>query len=93
MLLMNKKITAAIVACSNGIDRENEGLILTLIDTLENMGINIKLGDFIYKKDSIFNGNNKEKAEELMKFFEDDEVDFIFDISGGDLANGILDVS
>lgn len=91
MSLIKYKSTAAIIACSNGIDVKNEKIILELKDTLNKMGINIKLSNTIYRRNSIFNGSNKEKAQELMKFFEDDEVEVIFDISGGDLANGILE--
>ena len=33
----------------------------------------------------------RERAEILMKFFKDSDIKAIFDVSGGDLANGVLD--
>ena len=38
-----------------------------------------------------FNGTGEERAEVLMKFFKDSSIKAIFDVSGGDLANGVLD--
>ena len=35
-------------------------------------------------------GTAKERADALMKFYQDNEIKGIFDISGGDVANGIL---
>jgi muramoyltetrapeptide carboxypeptidase LdcA involved in peptidoglycan recycling len=46
--------------------------------------------DYIYEKDDFFSGTAKERAKALMEFYKDDEIKGIFDISGGDLANGIL---
>ena len=46
--------------------------------------------DYIYEKESIFNGIAKERANALMSFYKDAEIKGIFDISGGDVANGIL---
>jgi len=46
--------------------------------------------DCIYEKDGIAAGTVQERALELMRFYRDDSIKAIFDISGGDLANGIL---
>ena len=46
--------------------------------------------DYIYEKNGPFSGTAKERAEALMDFYRDDEIKGIFDISGGDLANGVL---
>lgn len=48
------------------------------------------LGDYIYEKESVFSGSANERADSLMKFFRDDEIKAVFDISGGDIANEIL---
>lgn len=47
--------------------------------------------DFIFEKYSIFSGNPEERAKALLKFYADDEIKAIFDISGGDVANEILE--
>ena len=38
--------------------------------------------DYIYEKENIFSGTAKERASALMKFYRDDEIKEIFDISG-----------
>lgn len=43
------------------------------------------------KKMPAFSGTGAERAAELMRFFNDPEVEEIYDISGGDLANQVLD--
>ncbi|NFN19278.1 LD-carboxypeptidase [Clostridium botulinum] len=91
MKLLNKGDTFGIVACSNGIDKSMELKINELERTLKSIGFNVIFSNTIYKKYSVFNGSGKERAHELMKFFEDKSVKAIFDISGGDLANGILE--
>ena len=46
--------------------------------------------DFIYERENVFSGTAKERAQALMKFYMDNEIEEIFDISGGDIANAIL---
>ncbi|NFO30274.1 LD-carboxypeptidase [Clostridium botulinum] len=91
MKLLNKGDTVGIVACSNGIDKSMELKINELERTLKSIGFKVIFSNTIYKKYSVFNGNGKERADELMRFFEDKSIKAIFDISGGDLANGILE--
>lgn len=81
----------AIVACSNGLAEINIIKLQELKNTLELLGLQAVFSDKIYKKFSVFNGTGKERAEALMKFFLDSDIKAIFDVSGGDLANGILD--
>ena len=81
----------AIVACSNGLDESNRIKMNALESTLYDIGLKSEFSNKIYKKNSVFNGTDEERAEVLMKFFEDSSIKAIFDVSGGDLANGILD--
>ncbi|OOM79588.1 putative murein peptide carboxypeptidase [Clostridium puniceum] len=81
----------AIVACSNGLEESNIIKMKELETTLNKIGLKIEFSDKIYKKNSEFNGTGEEKAEVLMRFFKDSSIKAIFDVSGGDLANGILD--
>ena len=81
----------AIVACSNGLDESNIIKMNELESTLYDIGLKSEFSNKIYKKNSVFNGTDEERAEVLMKFFEDSSIKAIFDVSGGDLANGILD--
>jgi muramoyltetrapeptide carboxypeptidase LdcA involved in peptidoglycan recycling len=82
--------TSGIVACSNAVDRAYEYKIQELRDTLKSMGIDTILSNHIYDMGYGYSGTGKERAEALMKFYRDDVVDVIYDISGGDIANEIL---
>ncbi len=91
MKLLNKGDKVGIIACSNGIDKSMELKMNELERIFKFIGLNVIFSNTIYKKYSVFNGSGKERADELMKFFEDSSIKAIFDISGGDLANGILE--
>lgn len=79
-----------IVCCSNGQKTTYAEKIKCLENTLINIGLQPVFSDYIYEKESIFSGIAKERANALMNFYKDDEIKGIFDISGGDVANGIL---
>ena len=88
MIEIGEKI--GIVCCSNGQKKTSIEKIKYLENTLLSIGLQPIFSDFIYEKDSIFSGTAKERAQALMKFYLDNEIKGIFDISGGNLANGIL---
>lgn len=79
-----------IVCCSNGQKKAYAEKIKELENTLLDMGLHPVFSDYIYEKEDIFSGTAKERAQALMKFYRDDEIKGIFDISGGDVANAIL---
>lgn len=79
-----------IICCSNGQKRAYEEDIKILENTLQNIGLQPIFSDYIYEREGVFCGSAKERAQALMGFYLDDEVAEIFDISGGDLANGVL---
>ncbi|SCX90494.1 S66 family peptidase [Butyrivibrio sp. INlla14] len=81
---------AGIVACSNGQRKEWKEQNEQLVDVLNIMGIEAVLSLHIMSKTDEFSGTDEERAADLMKFWTDDSIDAIYDISGGDLANGIL---
>ena len=81
----------AIVCCSNGQQKSYKEKIDYLINVINNMGLDVVCSDFLYEKDSYFSGTPMEKAEVLMNFYRDNEIKGIFDISGGDIANEVLD--
>ena len=91
MSLLNYGDKVAIVACSNGLDESNIIKMKKLETTLNTIGLKTVFSDKIYKKISSFNGTGEERAKILMKFFKDSSIKAIFDVSGGDLANGVLD--
>lgn len=91
MIRLSKGDTIGIVACSNGLDESMKERILQLTNVLRDMGVKSKISERIYKKYSVFNGTGKERADILMNFYKDKNIKAIFDVSGGDLSNEILD--
>lgn len=83
--------TVGIVACSNGQKTEYKNQNLELFDYLESIESKVVPSNFIYEKDGVFSGTGIERAGELMRMFNNPEIEEIYDISGGDLANQILD--
>lgn len=79
-----------IVCCSNGQKRNYMEQIRCLESTLLAMGVQPCFSDYIYEKENVYSGTARERAQALMRFYMDDDIKGIFDISGGDIANGIL---
>ncbi len=90
-MILEKGSTIALVACSNGQSRANDTKINSLIEYLEENSYKVKCSDFLYEKDSYFSGTGVERAMALMDAYKDENVSGIFDISGGDIANEVLD--
>ncbi|NLK94177.1 MAG: LD-carboxypeptidase [Clostridiales bacterium] len=91
MYNLSKGDSVGIVASSNGININMKDKLEYLFNKLENMGLNIILSKYIYMKYSEYNGTGIERAGEINRFFADKSIKVIFDISGGDLANEVLD--
>lgn len=87
----NPMKTVAIVACSNAQKEEYRSQNEELARYLEETGHKVLWSNDIYEKNAAFSGTGAERAAELMRFFNDPEVEEIYDISGGDLANQVLD--
>jgi muramoyltetrapeptide carboxypeptidase len=93
---MNKPIlkygdTVFIIACSNGITEDYSERLNSIVHILRKMGLEIILAKTLFRKIGSFSVSPQEKASELMKAFSDENIKAIFDISGGDSANQILD--
>lgn len=81
----------ALVVCSNGQQKSYEEKINSLINTIRSIGYEPVCSHCLYEKESYFSGTGEERAGVLMDFYRDKEIKAIFDISGGDIANEILD--
>ncbi|MFR6582896.1 MAG: LD-carboxypeptidase [Ruminococcus sp.] len=79
-----------IVCCSNGLRPEQAETIKMLVQILEKSGLEVDLSPYLYGDENGQAGTARERAGALMKFYEDDFVTDIFDVSGGDMANEIL---
>lgn len=92
MSFLNKGDKIGIISCSNGLNIKNKKLIDELKLNLKSLDIEIVEGDTLYAKEyNLFSGTGEEKARALEKLFLDKYIKMIFDISGGDLANEVLD--
>ena len=87
---MKKGNKIGIVACSNGLKESSRPEMEQLKITLENLGLTPVFSEYLYAKDGAESGTRQQRAEALMKFYRDEEIKGIFDVSGGDLANGVL---
>ena len=81
---------AAITACSNALQPQYRSQIGELSAFLRSIGIETELSGCIYSE-GVFSGTPRERAEELMRMFRDPEIEEIYDVSGGDVANQVLD--
>lgn len=89
--MLNIKDKVAIVGCSNAQLKTTRPKIDKLVGVLESIGLKPICSDYIYEKYSVFSGSGKERADALMKFYLDDSIKAIFDISGGNVANEVLE--
>ena len=89
ILNINDKI--ALVVCSNGKNIEDKVRLEKLEGILVEMGLVPVFTKYIYR-DKYGRGSSPQvRAEELMSFYKNNEIKAIFDISGGDIANEILE--
>ena len=89
MLEINNKV--ALVVCSNGKVREDKIKLDKLEEILKSLGLVTVYSNYLYIDKFGRSANAKIRSEELMKFFSDKSIKAIFEISGGDLSNEILD--
>lgn len=92
MSFLNKGDKIGVISCSNGLSIKNKNIIEELKLNLKSLDIDMVEGDTLYAKEyNLFSGTGEEKARALEKLFLDKDIKMIFDISGGDLANEVLD--
>lgn len=89
--ILNINDTIALVACSNGLDKNTTTKINELINILNSLKLNIVLSNSLYKDENNNSYSYEIRAKELMNFYKDNTINAIFDLSGGDLCNEILD--
>ena len=89
MIDINNKV--ALVVCSNGKAREDKTKLDNLEKTLLDFGLVPVYSNYLYKDEFGRSASAKVRAQEVMKFFSDKSIKAIFDISGGDVSNEILD--
>lgn len=88
--MLNIGDNVGIVCCSDGQSKDYSNKVNLLIDMLEGIGFKPVLSDYIFERENVFSGDARERAKALMDMYRDDKIKGIFDISGGDIANGVL---
>ena len=85
--------TVAFFAASNGLSSFSKDNIHSLKLILESLGLKVIYGNNLFAPDKTipFNETAKEKGENLNKLFADKDIRAVFDLSGGDLSNSIID--
>ena len=90
-MMLNNNDKIALVVCSNGKNIEDKARLEKLEDILVKMGLVPIFTKYIYKDKFGHGAKVQVRAEELMSFYKNKEIKAIFDISGGDIANEVLD--
>ena len=90
-MMLNKTDKIALVVCSNGKNIEDKDRLEKLESILVEMGLVPIFTKYIYKDKFGRGAKAQVRAEELMSFYKNKEIKAIFDISGGDIANEVLD--
>ena len=79
---------AALVACSDPMLLYQHDDVERLKVLIEKEGLTVVVSPYLFV--CFENLSGKDKADDLMGYFRDPEMNFIFDISGGDIANSVL---
>lgn len=79
---------AALVACSDPMLLYQRDDIERLKMLLEKEELEVVASPYLFER--FENLSEKDKADNLMGYFRDSEMNFIFDVSGGDIANSVL---
>ena len=87
-MILNNNDKIALVVCSNGKNIEDKKRLESI---LVEMGLVPVFTKYIYKDKFGRGAKAQVRGEELMSFYKNKEIKVIFDISGGDIANEILD--
>ncbi|MBQ3665897.1 MAG: LD-carboxypeptidase [Lachnospiraceae bacterium] len=90
-MLIEKGSKIGITVCSNGQQKTNVEKIKSLLEVIRTIGYEPVCTEYMYEETSYFSGTGKQRAEVLMKMYKDNDIKAIFDISGGDIANELLD--
>lgn len=86
---LKKGDRVGIVACSNPLEDAKRERINRMIQLLSGIGIDAVLSPYIYESE-MPEISGKYRAEALMNFYKRQDIQAIFDVSGGDMANEVL---
>ncbi|MDE5978371.1 MAG: LD-carboxypeptidase [Turicibacter sp.] len=90
MAQLNQKQVIGIIALSNGLNENQRQTLSQLEKVLTRIGLEVRWAKKVFKTEGLYHATDRERAKMLMDFYEDADIQAIFDVSGGDLANGVL---
>ena len=88
--MLVKGDSIGLIACSNARPSHYEKKIKNVEAFITSLGINIVRAETLLETDEKTTSDPQARALELHKLYDNEKIKFIFDISGGDLANQIL---
>lgn len=91
MSILKENDTIGLISCSNGLNIDMQDKINDLVSLLNSMKLKVLLSKAIYKNLDGFTLDSKFRAKELMDLYNNKDIKAIFDLSGGDLCNEVLD--
>ena len=83
--------TVGLAACSNGLRAEQAETISHLTQILGGMGKTVRMSECLYEQTGPFSGSGRQRAAALMELYRNPDMTEIYDVSGGDMANEVLD--
>lgn len=91
MSILKYNDTIGLISCSNGLNENIKDKIDDLVTILKSLNINVAISETLYRNSDGTTLPAEFRATELMRFYNDKNIKAIFDLSGGDLCNEILD--
>lgn len=89
--MLKKGDTVGIVCCSDGIDERRRESIVRTKEQLKQLGLHTAESPFLYRRESLASGSPVQRAETLNQMYRDPAIRAVFDVSGGNLANQVLE--
>lgn len=80
-----------LVCCSNAEKPDRCAVHEQLRAVLSNRGIETVCSPYLYAEDGFFAGTGRERGEAVNRLFQDSSIDAVCDLSGGDMANEVLE--
>ena len=90
MIKLKSGSKVALVALSNALSLQMKEKIDELSRVLEEMGLIPICSEYLYQRESVRGATAQLKARELEKFYNEESIQAVFDVSGGDIANEVL---
>lgn len=79
-----------LTACSNGLTEKEREAVELVKTKLQAMGLRPVESPFLYRRGPVSSGTGRQRAAALTDLFCDPAVKAVFDVSGGDIANEVL---